>query len=105
MTTTISAPERETTFRDGVKAGLPFVLPTAVLAISFGVLAEPLMGKVAPIVMSIVVFAGGAQFAALSVLGAGAGAGAAIAGGLLMNSRFLPMGFALGPSLRGNRVE
>jgi predicted branched-subunit amino acid permease len=105
MTATIRTPEPETTFRDGIKAGLPFVLPTTALAISFGVLAEPLMGKVAPIVMSILVFAGGAQFAALSVLGAGAGAGAAIAAGLLMNTRFLPMGFALAPSLRGKRLE
>jgi predicted branched-subunit amino acid permease len=55
--------------------------------------------------MSIVVFAGGAQFAVLSVLGAGGGGGAAIAAGLLMNSRFLPMGFAIAPSLKGGRAK
>jgi 4-azaleucine resistance transporter AzlC len=97
--------EREaSTLRHGVKLGLPFVLPTFVLGISFGVLAEPVMGTLAPIVMSVIVFAGGAQFAALSVLTAGGGGGAAIAAGLLMNTRFLPMGFAVAPSLRGRRL-
>jgi predicted branched-subunit amino acid permease len=85
----------------GIRAGLPFVLPTLALGISFGVLAQPVMGSVAPIVMSVLVFAGGAQFAALGVLEAGGAAGAAISAGLLMNARFLPMGFAVAPSLRG----
>jgi predicted branched-subunit amino acid permease len=89
------------TFRDGVGAGLPLVVPTAALGASFGVLAEPIMGAVAPIVMSIIVFGGSAQFAALSALAAGGGAGPAIAGGLLMNARFLPMGAALAASLPG----
>ena len=48
---------------------------------SFGVLAQPVMGSVAPIVMSVVVFAGAAQFAALSVLAAGGGPAAAITAG------------------------
>jgi hypothetical protein len=59
------------------------------------------MGSLAPIVMSVVVFSGAAQFAALSVLAAGGAAGAAIVAGVLMNLRFLPMGFAIGPSLPG----
>ena len=85
----------------GVRAGLPLVLPTLALGISFGVLARPVMGPLAPIAMSIFVFSGAAQFAALSVLAAGGGAVAAIAAGMLMNARWLPMGFAIGPSLRG----
>src|SRR3954449_5362023 len=89
----------------GVRAGLPFVLPTLALGVSFGVLAEPTMGKVAPIVMSVVVFAGAAQFASLSVLAAAGGAGAAILAGLLMNARFLPMGFAVAPSLKGRPLR
>jgi predicted branched-subunit amino acid permease len=84
-----------------MRAGLPLVAPTFVLAVSFGVLAEPVMGKLAPVVMSIVVFAGAAQFAALSVLAAGGAAGAAVAAGLLLNLRFVPMGLAFAPSLRG----
>lgn len=85
----------------GVRAALPFVLPTLLLGASFGVLAEPVMGTLAPIVMSVVVFSGGAQFAALSVLAAGGATGAAIGAALLMNARWLPMGFAIGPSLPG----
>jgi len=54
--------------------------------------------------MSVVVFAGAAQFAALSVLAAGGGAGAAIAAGLLMNARFLPMGYAAGRAFTGRAV-
>jgi len=93
-----------TRLRDGVRAATPVIVPTLVLGISFGVLAEPVMGEVAPVVMSIVVFAGSAQFAALSVLAAGGGAAPAIASGLLMNARFLPMGFAVGASLPGGPV-
>ena len=89
----------------GVRAGLPFVLPTLALGVSFGVLAEPVMGEIAPILMSVFVFAGAAQFAALSVLAAAGGAGAAILAGLLMNARFLPMGFAVAPSLRGRALR
>jgi 4-azaleucine resistance transporter AzlC len=88
----------------GVRAALPFVMPTIALGISFGVLARPVMGPVAPIVMSICVFSGAAQFAALSVLVAGGGAVAAIAAGMLMNARWLPMGFAVGPSLPGRAL-
>jgi hypothetical protein len=71
------------------------------IAISFGVLARPLMGLVAPIVMSIVVFSGAAQFGALAVLLAGGSTAAAIAAGVLLNARYLAMGLALAPSLRG----
>ena len=79
--------------------------PRLLLAISFGVLAQPLMGNVAPIVMSALLFAGSAQFAATAVLAAGGGAGAAIAAGILLNLRYVPMGIALAPSLRGGRLR
>lgn len=91
--------------RAGVRAGLPFVLPTLALGVSFGVLAEPVMGEIAPIAMSVLVFAGAAQFAALSVLAAAGAAGPAILAGALMNLRFLPMGFAIAPSLRGHPLK
>lgn len=89
------------TYRDGARAALPFVLPTIALSVSFGLLAEPVIGAAAAIVMSVIVYGGSAQFAALSVLAGGGGAGAAVTAGLLMNTRFLPMGLALGPSLPG----
>src|SRR4051794_27653558 len=87
--------------KSGMRQGLPLVAPTFALGISFGVLAQPVMGSVAPIVMSIVVFSGAAQFAALTVLAAGDGVVTAIAAGMLMNLRWLPMGFAVGPFLPG----
>jgi predicted branched-subunit amino acid permease len=70
------------------------------IAVSYGVLARPVMGSVAPIVMSIVVFSGAAQFGSLAIIAAGGGAGAAIAAGVLLNARYLAMGLALAPSLR-----
>ena len=91
--------------RDGFKAGLPIAAASLLLAISFGVLARPVMGTIAPVVMSALVFAGSAQFAALAVLAAGGGAGAAIVAGVLLNARYVPMGIALAPSLRGGPLK
>jgi 4-azaleucine resistance transporter AzlC len=91
--------------RAGLRAGLPYAIAALLLAISFGVLARPVMGTVAPIVMSAVVFAGSAQFAALAVLAAGGGAGAAIVAGILLNARYGPMGIALAPSLEGGALR
>jgi predicted branched-subunit amino acid permease len=59
------------------------------------------MGTVAPVVMSAIVFAGSAQFGALAVLAAGGGAGAAIAAGVLLNMRYLPMGVSIAASTHG----
>lgn len=84
---------------DGIRAGLPFALPTLALGVSFGVLARPVMGVIAPIVMSVAVFSGGAQFAALSVLVAGGGVLAAVSAGILINARWLAMGSAVAPYL------
>jgi 4-azaleucine resistance transporter AzlC len=69
------------------------------LGVSFGVVARPIMGPTAAIVMSLVVFAGSAQFAALAVLAVGGGALAAIIAGVLLNLRFVPMGIAIAPSM------
>src|SRR5690606_4766195 len=91
--------------RTGFEAGIPIAVATGLIGISFGVLARPVMGTVAPIVMSALVFAGSAQFAALAVLAAGGGAWAAIAAGMLMNARFGPMGIALAPSLEGSALR
>ena len=86
--------------RAGFRAGIPFALAGCALAFSFGVVARPVMGPVAPIVMSVIVFAGSAQFAALAVLAAGGDAIAAIVAGSLLNLRFVPMGIAIAPWLR-----
>jgi predicted branched-subunit amino acid permease len=94
-----AAPPRER-LRAGIGRGLGFSVAVFIIAISFGVLARPVLGSAAPIVMSIVMFSGSAQFAVLAILGAGGGAGAAIAAGVLLSLRFVAMGVALAPSLR-----
>ena len=88
-----------------MRRGRTFGIAVFAIAISFGALARPVMGAVAPIVMSIVVFSGAAQFGALAVLSAGGSTGAAIAAGVLLNARYLAMGLALAPSLRGRVLE
>jgi 4-azaleucine resistance transporter AzlC len=93
---------RTAAFRAGLRAGAPFAFAGFLLSLSFGVLARDAgMPAAAVIVMSLIVFAGSAQFAAISILAAGGGAGAAVAASAMMNSRFLAMGIALGPSLPG----
>jgi 4-azaleucine resistance transporter AzlC len=85
----------------GARRGVPFGLAVFAIAVSYGVLARPVMGVVAPIVMSIVLFSGAAQFGSLAILAAGGSVGAAIVAGILLNARYLAMGLALAPSLRG----
>jgi predicted branched-subunit amino acid permease len=63
------------------------------------------MSDVEAVIMSAIVFAGSAQFTAISILSAGGGAGAAVAAATLMNSRFLPMSAAVGPSFSGGPLR
>jgi 4-azaleucine resistance transporter AzlC len=99
-------PSPRTSYREGLRAGVPYALAGAVLALSFGVVARQAgFSVVGAIVMSAIVFAGSAQFAAVSIIAGGGGIGAAIAAAALMNSRFLPMGVALAPSLPGRFLK
>jgi 4-azaleucine resistance transporter AzlC len=54
-----------------------------------------------PVTMSVLVFAGGAQFAAVGVILAGGSPAAAVAAGLVLNGRLLPYGFAVADVLDG----
>jgi 4-azaleucine resistance transporter AzlC len=93
-------------FRRGVRLGLPYAAAGFVLSLSFGVLARQAgFSAVQAIVMSLIVFAGSAQFAALTVVAGGGSVLAAIAAGSMMNARFLPMGIALAPSLTGGPLK
>jgi 4-azaleucine resistance transporter AzlC len=87
--------------RAGIRRGIPFGVAVFAIALSFGVLARPVMGSVAPVVMSVCVFSGAAQFGSLAVLSAGGSTAAAIAAGVLLNARYAAMGLALAPSLKG----
>ena len=98
--------EPEDTYAAGIRAALPLVIPTALIGASFGVSAVTGgWGTVAPAVMSVIVFSGAAQFATLAVLSAGGSAITAIVAATLIASRFLAIGVALGPSMRGGPVR
>jgi 4-azaleucine resistance transporter AzlC len=89
-----------------VRVALPLVIPTALIGASFGVAAATSgWGTVAPIVMSAIVFSGAAQFAVLAVLTAGGSVITAIVAATLVASRFLAIGVALGPSMRGGSIR
>jgi 4-azaleucine resistance transporter AzlC len=91
--------------RAGARTAAPLGFAVFFVGMSFGVTARPIMGAVGTVAMSAIVFAGGAQFAAVAVLAAGGSAAAAIAAGILLNARFLAMGLAVAPSLRGGRLQ
>jgi 4-azaleucine resistance transporter AzlC len=97
---------RNARLRAGVRAGVPFAIAAAVLAVSFGVVAQEAgVSPLAAILMSVIVFSGSAQFAAIAIVGAGGTVGAAVGAAALINSRFVPMGVALGPSLPGGPLR
>jgi predicted branched-subunit amino acid permease len=93
--------KRRESLRAGMRAGIPFALAAFLLAISFGVVAEPVMGAGGALALSAFAFAGSAQFGSTAVIASGGSAGAAVLAAVLLNSRYIPMGVALAPSLRG----
>ena len=98
--------DRRQRLRAGLRAGLPFGVAGALVAMSFGVVAQGAgLSPAAAIVMSAIVFAGSAQFTAIAILTQGGSVAAAVLGAALVNSRFLPMGVAIGPSLPGGPVR
>ena len=93
-------------FRTGFRAGVPFAIAGFLVSLSFGVVAQEAgFSEIAAIVMSAIVFAGSAQFAAIAIIAHGGTVAAAVIAAAMMNARFLPMGIALGPSLPGNAGE
>jgi 4-azaleucine resistance transporter AzlC len=93
------APDRRR-YRDGVRAALPLGLADLAFGTWFGVLAHTAgMGDVAAVVMSATTFAGSAQFAAASVLGAGGSVVAAVTAAVMLNLRYGPIGLSAAPAL------
>jgi 4-azaleucine resistance transporter AzlC len=90
-------------FAHGARKVAPFSIAVFLFGMSFGVLAEPSMGRVAPIVMSVTTFAGSAQFAAASILSDAGTLGAAVIAAVLLNARYGPIGVSVAPSLTGSR--
>lgn len=92
-------------FRRGLRLGLPFSLVGVLLSMSFGVLAvQAGFSPWQAIVMSAVVHAGSAQFAAAAIVVGGGGLVPGVLAAGLVNARFLAMGVALAPSLPGGPV-
>src|SRR5258706_7404175 len=81
------------------------LLPAAfALGASFGVLARAShFGAAAAVIMSATTFAGSAQVASVSVLGAGGGVAAAVVAALLLNVRYAPIGITVPHAFRRSR--
>lgn len=79
-------------------------LADALVGVSFGAITVSSGLPVwLPSLMSVVVFAGAAQFLAVGMLAAGAGPLAAVVAGLLVNARHLPFGFAVADAMGPGR--
>ena len=85
---------------------MPLAVAVGAFGISFGVLARAAgLGVWAPLVFSAATFAGSAQFAAVSVLDDRGGLAAAIAGAILLNVRYVPIGVSIARGFVGGRLR
>ncbi len=90
----------------GARQAIPFAAAGLVVSLSFGISARAAgLPALATIAMSVLVYAGSAQFAAVAILGQGGSVSAAVLAAVLMNARYIAMGLAIGPSLKGGRVR
>lgn len=72
----------------------------ALVGVSFGAIAVAAgLSPWLAAAMSLLVFAGGSQFAAVAVIASGGSAAAAILAGLALNVRLVPLGLAIAPHL------
>jgi predicted branched-subunit amino acid permease len=99
-----AAASRRRSLRAGIRAGIPIAVAVLLVGVSFGVLAEPVLGGGGALAISAFAFAGSAQVGSTAVLASGGGVAAAIVASVLLNARYLPMGIALAPSLRGGAL-
>jgi branched chain amino acid efflux pump len=84
----------------------PIAVAVGVFGASFGVLALQVhLAPWAAVLMSALVFAGSAQFAAIAILAAGGGVVAAVLTGALLNLRYLAVGAAVAPVLPGGPLR
>lgn len=89
-----------------VADALGIAVATGVYGVSFGVLAVGAgLSAAQACAMSLLVFTGGSQFAAVGVLGAGGPAATAVVNGLLLGVRNSAYGFSVAPILRGGRAR
>jgi predicted branched-subunit amino acid permease/branched-subunit amino acid transport protein len=96
----------EARYTDGMRVMLPLMPAIIAFGASFGVLARAAgVDSLAALVMSATTFAGSAQFAVVSVLGAGGTAAAAIGAAVLLNARYAPMALAASGAFRGGPLR
>ena len=101
MKTFFSPASKSPVFKEGLNAGWPICLGYVPIGMAFGVLAQK--AGLTPLeigLMSIMVFAGSAQFIAVSMLTAGASAPAIITTTFVVNLRHVLMSSALAVYLR-----
>jgi predicted branched-subunit amino acid permease len=90
--------------REILVAAAPIAAAVFVFGASFGVLAVAArLPTWSVVLMSLLVFAGSAQFAAIGVIAAGGSVLTAIFAGALLNLRFIATGIAVAQSLPGGR--
>jgi predicted branched-subunit amino acid permease len=92
--------------RTGLRRSAALAASTFVLGLTFGALARAhSWGLAAPVIASVAIFSGSAQFALLAALAGGGAGWTAVASGALINLRFFPMALSAAPALRGGRVR
>lgn len=106
MSTTAAKTGPSSAYAAGARALLPLSPAVVLFGASFGVLSQSAgFDPAAAIVMSATTFAGSAQFAVISVLGAGGTLVAAVAAAVLLNARYGPMGLAAAHTFSGGRLR
>ena len=106
MSTEAAKTRPSSAYAAGARALLPLLPAVVLFGASFGVLSQSAgFDPAAAIVMSATTFAGSAQFAVISVLGAGGTLLAAVAAAVLLNARYGPMGLAAAHTFTGGPVR
>jgi 4-azaleucine resistance transporter AzlC len=96
----------EGSYREGARLVAPIAIAVFAFGITFGVLARAAgMGIAPPLVMSATTFAGSAQFAVASILGAAGGSATAIVAALLLNARYVPIGVSVARGFSGGPLR
>jgi 4-azaleucine resistance transporter AzlC len=104
----VSSPAQATElrYRDGARAAIAVAATVWFFGASFGLVARAAgMGVAAPLVLSATTFAGSAQFALASILGAGGGTVAAITAAVLLNARYAPISISVARLFHGPRLR
>jgi 4-azaleucine resistance transporter AzlC len=100
----VSAPGLDS--RGGLRSAATIAATVWFFGASFGLVARAAgMGSWAPLVMSATTFAGSAQFAVTSILGASASTAAAIAAAVLLNARYAPISISVASLFHGPRLR